>query len=120
MDINVDQFQAMIGHIAPSCPVTFTKNDVPHNKPNHNDHLHLEIFVHNTKIKQVLIDGGARLNLSTLRVVITLDYSENDIDPSRKITIKAYDDEERLSKGVIVLPIRVRPATENIIASLGP
>lgn len=50
----------------------------------------------------------------SLRVVIALDYSDTDIDSSKKITIKAYDDVECLSKGIIVLPIRVGPVTENI------
>lgn len=62
-----------------------------------------------------MIDDGAGLNICTMRVILGLGYSEDDIDPSRKITIKAYDDAERTSKGVIVLPIRVGPMIENTL-----
>lgn len=114
-DIDVDQFQARIGHLATSQHVTFSNKDIPCDNTHHNDPLHLEVFVHNYKIRRVLIDGGAGLNICTMRVIIGLGYFENDIDPSRKITIKAYDDAECPSKGVIVLPIRVGPAIENTL-----
>lgn len=60
-----------------------------------------------------MIDGGVGLNICTLRVVIGLGYTENDIDSSRRITIKAYDDAEHPSKGIITLPIRVGLVIEN-------
>ena len=41
--------------------------------------------------------------------------SEFAIDPKCKITIKAYDEVERPSKGLIVLPIRVGPVEKNVI-----
>lgn len=37
------------------------------------------------------------------------------MDPSQKITIKAYDDGECFSTGVIIIPIRVGPSTENTL-----
>lgn len=63
IDINVDQFQAMIENISSSHPVTIIENDVIHNKLDHNYPLCLDIFLHNTKIRRVLIDGGAGLNI---------------------------------------------------------
>jgi hypothetical protein len=60
-----------------------------------------------------LIDGGASLNICTLKLVHALGISKNCIDPHRKITIKEYDDEERASKGLIMLPIRVGPVVKN-------
>ena len=114
-NINVAQFQAMVGNLSTSQHITFSPWDIPQDKPNHNDPLHLEVFVHNVKVRRVLIDGGVGLNIYTLKVVKGLGYSKNDVDPSRRITIKAYDDGEHFSTGVIILPIRVGPATENTL-----
>lgn len=113
IDIDVDQFQARIGHLVVSQNVAFSDNDISPDKLPHNDPLHLEVFVNNCKIRRVLIDGGVGLNICTLRVVIGLGYTENDIDASKRITIKAYDDAERPSKGIITLPIRLGPVIEN-------
>ena len=73
------------------------------------------MFIHNVKVRCVLIDGGAGLNICTLIVVKGLSYSKDDVDSSRKITIKAYDDGEHFSKGVIILQVRVGPAIENTL-----
>ena len=105
----------MVGTLSSSHHITFSPRDVPSDRPSHNDPLHLDIFIHNAKIKCLLIDGGARLNIFTLKVVKGLGYSEEDVDSSRKITIKAYDDGEHFSKGVIILPVRVGPTIENTL-----
>lgn len=44
-----------------------------------------------------------------MSLVHALGYSEDAVDPQKKITIKAYDEEEHSSKGIVVLPIRVGP-----------
>ena len=75
----------------------------------------MEVFIHNTKVRHVLIDGGVGLKIYTLKVVKGLDYSEEDVDPSCRITIKAYDDGESLSKSIIILPIRVGLIIKNIL-----
>ena len=54
-----------------------------------------------------MLNGGAGLNICTLSSVKALRYIEDTIDPMKKIIIKAYDDEERSSKGMVILPIRV-------------
>lgn len=36
-----------------------------------------------------------------------MGYTKDVINPKKKITIKAYDDEERSTKGMVILPIRV-------------
>lgn len=48
-----------------------------------------------------------------MKLIWALGFSEDSIDTRRKITIKAYDDEERASKGLIMLPIRVGPVLKN-------
>ena len=50
-----------------------------------------------------------------MKVVKGLGYSEEDVDSSHKITIKAYDDVECFSYGVIIVPVRVGPAIENTL-----
>ena len=41
-----------------------------------------------------------------------MGYSKDDVDPYCRITIKAYDDGEYFSMGVIILPIRASPTTK--------
>jgi len=60
----------------------------PHNTP-----LHIVVFIHRHCIKRVLIDGGASLNICTLKLVLTSGFFEATVDPRKKITIKAYDEE---------------------------
>lgn len=89
--------------------------DIPKDRPNHNDHVHPDVFIHNAQARPFLIDGGVELNIYTTKFVKGLGYSKQDVDPSCRITIKYYDDGEHFSKGVNILPIRFGPATENII-----
>ena len=62
-----------------------------------------------------MIDGGVGLDICTLHVVKVLCYSEEDVDPSCRIIIKAYVDGKHFSKGVIILPIRVGPTIEETL-----
>ena len=114
-NIDVSQFHVMFGNLSTSQHVTFSPWDIPKDRPNQNDPLHLDVFIHNTKAIYVLIDGGVGLNIYTLKVAKGLDYSKEDMDPSYRIIIKAYDDGEFFSKGIIILPIRVGLATENTL-----
>ena len=57
-----------------------------------------------------MVDGGAGLNLCTLKLIKALGILEAFVDTTKSIFIKAYDDEERKSKGVVTLPIRIGPA----------
>ena len=105
----------MVGNLSASQHITFSPQDIPKDKPNHSDPLYLEIFIHKAKVKHVLIDGRAGLNIYTLNIVKVLGYFEEDVDPSHRITIKAYDDGENFSKGVIILPIKVSPTIKNTL-----
>lgn len=103
----------MVGHLSsPTCLSFSEKDDASITHP-HNSLLYLEVMIHRHKVGCVLIDGGAGLNIYTLKLIHALGLSENSIDPRRKITIKAYDDEERTSKGLIMLPIRMGPIVKN-------
>lgn len=53
----------MVGNLATISRVVFTAQDVPVDRPLHNDPLHLEVFVHKRKVRRVLIDGRASLNI---------------------------------------------------------
>lgn len=72
-------------------------------------------MIHKHRVKHVLIDGGARLNICTYSLLTQLGFSKNFIDLTKKITIKAYDEEERTSKGLVSLPIRVGPVERDVI-----
>ena len=108
-NIDVAQFHAMVGTLSSSQQITFSSRDVPHDRPKHNDPLYLEVIINNAKVRHVLIDGGAGLNICTLQVVKNLGYTKEGVDSSRRITIKAYDDGEHFSKGVIILLVKVGP-----------
>ena len=105
----------MVGNLSASQHITFSPWDIPKEKSKHNDPLYLEVFIHKAKVRCLLIDGGAGLNICTLKVVNNLGYSEDDVDPSRRITIKAYDDSECFSKGIIMLLVRVGLATKDTL-----
>lgn len=62
----------------------------------------------------MLIDGGAELNICTLNLIKYLGYSQYHIDPTKRINFKAYDNEERSSKGIVILLVRVRIVTIDI------
>lgn len=53
--------------------------------------------------------------MCTYGLLTQLRLSENVIDPTKKITIKAYDEEEINSKGLVSLPIRVGPMERDVI-----
>ena len=97
----------MVDNLSSTQQITFSPWDVPQDRPKHNDPLYLEVFIHNAKVRRVLIDGGAGLNICILQVVKNLGYTKEDVNSSRRITIKAYDDGEHFSKGVIILPVRM-------------
>lgn len=106
-NIDTDQFQAMVGHVT-SHLLTFSEQYLP-SQPSHNHDLHLEVFIHKNKVKRVLVDGGVGLNICTLQLINHLGYLEDTIEKTKSTTIRAYDDQERLSQGIIALPIQVGP-----------
>ena len=108
-DLDIDQFQTMVGHLTTPHCLSFTKEDDMSLQHPHNAPLHIEVLIHKTRIKRVLIDGGVGLNICSLSLVCSLGYSEDAVDPRKMITIKAYDEEEHSSKGIVILPIRVGP-----------
>lgn len=118
IDLHVDQFQAMVGHITSAHTVTFTENDDSSLRQPYNATLHIDVLIHNIKIKRVLIDKGAGLNMCTQELITNLGFSENIVDPSKKITIKAYDEEERSSKGSVTLPIRIGPVVKDAVCQV--
>lgn len=91
-NLNTDQFQAMVGSLKSSPCLTFTKSDNTSFEQPHNASLHIKGFINQHRIKRVLIDNGAGLNICTLQLVTTLGYVVESVDVNKKITTKAYDD----------------------------
>ena len=56
-------------------------------------------------VHRVLIDNGSSLSIFFASFLAQLGYGDDCIDAHKKITIKAYDEEESKSKGLVVLPI---------------
>lgn len=117
-NLNIDQFQAMVGSLRSSPCLTFSKSDNASFQQPHNASLHIEGFLNQHKIKQVLIDNGVGLNICTLQLVTTLGYAVESVYANKKITIKAYDDAYRSSKGAVVLPIRVGQVVKHIVCQV--
>ena len=115
MDIDMEQFQAMVNLISSSHHLAFFEEDDRAPSHRHNLTLHIEVQIFHTHVRRVLIDNGARLNIISFHVIQQLGMSKFSIDPRHKITIKAYDKFERSSKGLIVLPIRVGPVEREVV-----
>ena len=92
--------------VSPHCVSFSTQDDMSVIQPE-NSPLHIEIFIHRNRVKGALVDDGAGLNFFTLNPIRSLGYIEDVLNPRNKITIKSYDDKERSSKGMAILPIRV-------------
>ena len=65
-----------------------------------------------------MVDSGVGLNICTLKLVKALGYTKDVVDPRKKITIKSYNDQERSSKGMVILPIRVGPVVKEIVCQV--
>lgn len=117
-NLNIDQFQDMVGSLRSSPCLTFSESNNTSFQQPHNASLHIEGFINKHRIEGVMIDNGACLNICTLQLVTTLRYAVESVDPRKKITIKAYDDAERSSKGEVVLPIQVGPVVRHIICQV--
>lgn len=78
-------------------------------------HSALKLSSIKTHIEWLLIDGGAGLNIYTLKTITWLGYSGQVVDSRNKITIKAYDDEEHSSKGIVTLPLSVGLVTKDVL-----
>ena len=100
--------------VAPQCVFFSAQDDMSVIQPQ-NSPLHIEVFIHRNKVKGELVDGGLGLNICKLNLVKSLRYIEDAIDPRKKITIKAYDNKGRSSKGMVILPIRVGPIMKETI-----
>lgn len=100
----------MVGYLINSHHASFFEQDYSTRKTNHNDPLHLEVLIHKIKVRLVLVDGGAGLNICTLKLVKMFGFLEVCVETTKSIVINAYDDEEQSFKGVITLPIRVGTA----------
>ena len=90
----------MVNHISSPHYLSLLEEDDKSLSHLHNLALHIEVMIHRTHVRRVLIDGGVGLNICSLSLLKTLGYFEHVIDSKRKITIKAYDEAERSSKGL--------------------
>lgn len=91
--------------VTPHCVSFSAQEDIFFIHPQ-NDPLHIEVFIHRNKVKRALVDSGVGLKIFMLNLVRALGYTKDAVDPKNKITIKACDDEERSSMGMVILPIR--------------
>ena len=105
----------MLNHIASPHYHSFLEEDDKSLSHPHNLALHFDVMIHRTYVRSFLIDGGFGLNLCSLSLLNTLGYSKKAINTRRKITIKAYDEVERSSKGLAILLVRTSPIEKYIL-----
>ena len=104
----------MVGHLTLPSYLSFSEEDDTSLSHPHNQPLHIEVMIHQKRVRRVLIDNGVGLNIVSAALLRQLDYDAESIDPHRRITIKAYDEVERKSLGLVVLPLRVGPVERNV------
>lgn len=75
-DLDIDKFQAMVAHMIGPHNLTFFEHDNVSLSHPHNTLLHIEFLVYKHRVKKVLIDGGAGLNICTLKLIHALGFSE--------------------------------------------
>ena len=114
-NLDVDQFQNMVNRIASPHYLSFLEEDDKSLSHPHNLSLHIEVMIHRTHVRHVLIDGGVGLTNCSLSLLKTLGYSKKIIYTRRKIMIKASDEAKRSSKGLVILTIRVGPIEKDIL-----
>jgi len=71
-------------------------------------------MIHQKCVRQVLIDNGVGLNIVSVALLRQLDYFEESINPHHWITIKAYDEVEWKSLGILLLPAHVNPTERDV------
>ena len=81
----------------------------------HNNLLQIEVMIGPKHVYHVLINNGGGLNICSASFLTQLGYGDDSIDACKKITIKAYDEEKRKSKGLVVLPIWVGSIERDVI-----
>ena len=69
IDIDVKRFQAMVNHISSLQYLTFSEEDDQALSHPHNLALQVEVQIFCTRVRQVLIDNGARLNIISFNVI---------------------------------------------------
>ena len=105
----------MVSHIFTPHYLSFSEEYDKSLRHPHNLALHIEVQIYHTRVCQVLIDNDTRLNIVSFHVVQQLGLSKFTIDPRCKITIKAYDEVERSSKGLIILLVWVGLVEKDIV-----
>ena len=105
----------MVGHLTSPHYLSFSKEDDHSLSHPHNNLVHIEVLIGPKCVCHVLINNGAHLKKIFASLITQLGYNDDCIDARKKITIKAYDEEERRSKGLVVLPIYVGPIEHNVI-----
>lgn len=114
-NLDFDQFQNMVNHISIPHYLSLSEQDDKSLIHLHNLSLDFEVMIHKTCVKHMLIDGGVGLNICFVSLLQTLGFSEQVIDTRRKVIIKAYDEAERSSKGLAVLPVRTGPIEKDVL-----
>ncbi|XP_059314844.1 uncharacterized protein LOC132065452 [Lycium ferocissimum] len=80
----------IVGYVVRAYRLSFSDDELPREGKTHNKALHITVKCRDKIIPQVLIDGGARLNVCPMTTLKQLGYDVGKIRQSRT-NVKAYD-----------------------------
>ncbi|KAL2340334.1 hypothetical protein Fmac_008274 [Flemingia macrophylla] len=69
-NISQDKFEGIVGNITANDHLTFTDEEIPPERPNHNNPLHISVKYKEYLIAKVLVDNGSSLNVMPKRTSI--------------------------------------------------
>ncbi|XP_059288162.1 uncharacterized protein LOC132041467 [Lycium ferocissimum] len=99
----------IVGYVVRAHRLSFSDDELPREGKTHNKALHITVKCRDKIIPQVLIDGGAGLNVCPVTTLKQLGYDVGKIRQSRT-NVKAYDGATSDPIGEIDLHIQMGPA----------
>ncbi|XP_020209078.1 uncharacterized protein LOC109794019, partial [Cajanus cajan] len=111
--ISQDKFEGIVSHLTANDHLTFTDDEIPNGRPNHNKPLHISVKCKDFLIAKVLVDNGSSLNVLPKGTFDKLMVEEAQMQPSNMI-VRAFDGSRREIMGEVVLPIQVGPTVFNV------
>ncbi|XP_050883704.1 uncharacterized protein LOC127086918 [Lathyrus oleraceus] len=88
--ITVDQFDGVVVNITACNTLSFSGEELPEDRQNHNRALHISVKCKDDALARVLVDTGSSLNVMPKRTLAKLSYQGPAMKPSTLI-VKAFD-----------------------------
>jgi len=107
-DISVEGFGGIINNIMANNYLTFADEEIPVEGRGHNRALHVSVKCLDHIVAKVLIDNGSSLNVMPKATLDKLPFNASHLRPSSMV-VRVFDDSRWDVRGVIDIPIQIRP-----------